>query len=286
MAKKNCGNKNCGPCSDDPIVVPATFSNDPEVCPEDSESCNELFDAGCICWPGPDICELDIKTGDRVDEVLQKILLTVSQISCQTPEDGADGEDGEDGADGLNGEINIVAVNTVPNGTPASVTDSNPDPRIADLTFDIPEGPEGPAGPGGTATSFDFSAADTYTDGAPNVIYDVGWSTATTNVSTDVFRYSFGDMHVLQGTLNFTGTYSGSLASDILLQIPGPTLNSAEGQRVIQWFTYNNVVDSTQVYLDNISGTNYLRFLINDNAIPTSSTTYNCRFYLLLLYNS
>lgn len=83
MAKKNCGNKNCGPCSDDAIIVPATFSNDPEVCPEDSETCSELFDADCVCWPGPDMCELDIRTGDRIPSILRKIVLSIRDISCQ-----------------------------------------------------------------------------------------------------------------------------------------------------------------------------------------------------------
>jgi hypothetical protein len=60
--------------------MPASFSNDPTVCPPDSESCTELFPAECVCWPGPDLTQFDIRTGDRMDEVLRKLVLTVSNL--------------------------------------------------------------------------------------------------------------------------------------------------------------------------------------------------------------
>ena len=83
MANCNkCKSNRCG-CGDSALGIPATFSNCPTVCPPDSEKCTEVFLAQCICWQGPDICELDIKTGDRLDEVLRKLILTISQVSCK-----------------------------------------------------------------------------------------------------------------------------------------------------------------------------------------------------------
>ena len=91
MANCNkCKSNRCG-CGDSALSIPATFSNCPTVCSPDSEKCTELFLAECICWPGPDICELDVKTGDRLDEIFRKVILTVSQISCKV---GLPGENG------------------------------------------------------------------------------------------------------------------------------------------------------------------------------------------------
>jgi hypothetical protein len=91
MANCNkCKSNRCG-CGDSALSVPATFSNCPTVCPPDSEKCTELVLAECVCWPGPDICELDVKTGDRLDEIFRKLILTVSQISCKV---GLPGETG------------------------------------------------------------------------------------------------------------------------------------------------------------------------------------------------
>jgi hypothetical protein len=36
----------------------------------------------CICYNGPDIVELDIKQGTRLDEVLQKLVLAVTNPGC------------------------------------------------------------------------------------------------------------------------------------------------------------------------------------------------------------
>jgi len=100
MSCHKCRKTKCG-CGDKPLSMPANFSNDPTVCPPDAEPCTEVFLAGCVCWPGPDICELDIKEGDRMDEVLRKLILTITQISCNVA--GEPGEDGQDGQNGING---------------------------------------------------------------------------------------------------------------------------------------------------------------------------------------
>tara|TARA_R110002126_G_scaffold158322_4_gene305723 strand:- start:13336 stop:13818 length:483 start_codon:yes stop_codon:yes gene_type:complete len=102
MSCKKCKKTKCG-CADKPYGIPTTFSNDPTVCPPDSEKCTEVFEAECICWPGPDICELDIKTGDRLDEVLEKLILTMSQVSCAAFEPGPQGDPGTNGLPGQAG---------------------------------------------------------------------------------------------------------------------------------------------------------------------------------------
>ena len=83
MACTKCKNNRCG-CADSALTIGPNFSNDPTVCPPDSETCVEVFDMACICWQGPDMCELDIKAGDRLDEVVQKLVLTLAQVSCNT----------------------------------------------------------------------------------------------------------------------------------------------------------------------------------------------------------
>jgi hypothetical protein len=102
MSCHKCKKTKCG-CADQPLFVPPTFSNDPTVCPEDSEKCTELFLAECVCWPGPDICELDIKTGDRIDEIMRKLILTMSQVSCAAFEPGPEGSPGTPGQPGQPG---------------------------------------------------------------------------------------------------------------------------------------------------------------------------------------
>lgn len=89
MAKCNkCKNDRCG-CSDSPLSIPANFSNDPTVCPPNSEQCTELFSMACICYDGDDIVELDIQRGDRLDEILQKLILAVRSPECAVFEDDA-----------------------------------------------------------------------------------------------------------------------------------------------------------------------------------------------------
>lgn len=81
MACNKCKNDRCG-CADGPLSVPTTFSNDPTVCPPDSEKCTELFDMACICYNGPDIVDMGIQAGDRLDEILQKLILAAVNPGC------------------------------------------------------------------------------------------------------------------------------------------------------------------------------------------------------------
>jgi len=84
MACTKCNTSNkCG-CKDVPFNMPLTYSNNPTVCPVDSEKCTEVFDMGCICYQGPDIVELNILQGSRLDEVLQKLILAITDPGCAT----------------------------------------------------------------------------------------------------------------------------------------------------------------------------------------------------------
>lgn len=78
----SCKNKNCGTCTDISIGVPNTFSNNPSECPTNSEPCTEVFETDCVCWTGPNICELNIKKGDRLTSILDKAILAIKTNSC------------------------------------------------------------------------------------------------------------------------------------------------------------------------------------------------------------
>jgi hypothetical protein len=81
MSCHKCKNTKCG-CADQPFTIPANFSNDPTVCPEDSEQCTEVFKLECLCYDGMDIVELDIKQGDRLDSILHKLILAITAPGC------------------------------------------------------------------------------------------------------------------------------------------------------------------------------------------------------------
>jgi len=58
-----------------------SFSNCPNPC-ESKETCVEVFDMHCICYQGEDIVEYDIKKGDRLDEIMQKLILALTNVGC------------------------------------------------------------------------------------------------------------------------------------------------------------------------------------------------------------
>lgn len=83
MSCTKCKNKKCG-CNDQALTINPNFSNDPTICPPNSEPCSEVFDMACICYGGDDIVEYDIKKGDRLNVVLQKLILAISSPTCAT----------------------------------------------------------------------------------------------------------------------------------------------------------------------------------------------------------
>lgn len=86
MSCNKCKSNKCQ-CHDQALTVGPNFSNDPTVCPPNSEPCTEVFSMECICYDGDDIAELDIKRGDRLAEVLQKLILAVRYPNCSVFED-------------------------------------------------------------------------------------------------------------------------------------------------------------------------------------------------------
>ena len=80
-SKCNKTNNLCG-CTDSAIQMPEGFANCPTPCEIDAETCTEVFDMHCVCYQGPGIVELDIQTGDRLDEVMQKLVLAITYPGC------------------------------------------------------------------------------------------------------------------------------------------------------------------------------------------------------------
>ncbi len=71
---------NCNPCTDCP-PIPAVLT--PCV---DSEPCEELMPLQCIQLTGDPIVEGDIKTGDRLRTVIEKLIIgQVSGLACISP---------------------------------------------------------------------------------------------------------------------------------------------------------------------------------------------------------
>ena len=78
---KSCNHSGkCG-CKDSALTIPPNYITDPAICP-DPEECSELFDMNCICYNGDPIVELDINPGDRMNELIQKLVLAITNPGC------------------------------------------------------------------------------------------------------------------------------------------------------------------------------------------------------------
>ena len=87
-SNSKCCNNNCNECSDSALTIPTNFSTDPVECPT-PESCTEVFNMECICYNGPDIVELDIQAGQRLNVVLNKLIMYMTNPGCATFADDA-----------------------------------------------------------------------------------------------------------------------------------------------------------------------------------------------------
>lgn len=85
MSCKKCNKDNCS--CEGPIHVPPTFNCVKECKPKDK--CVDLFPMQCVCYQGPDILELDIKSGDKLDEIIQKLILKDYNANCSNFEDSS-----------------------------------------------------------------------------------------------------------------------------------------------------------------------------------------------------
>jgi hypothetical protein len=66
------------------ISTPAVCTNSLPACPN-PDPCSETFNAACIVYMGDDIVDLDIKKGDRIDKVIQKLVLAITNPGCVLP---------------------------------------------------------------------------------------------------------------------------------------------------------------------------------------------------------
>jgi len=84
MSCKKCGsNKDkCG-CRDQALTTPVLPPCDPNapVCPV-KEPCPEIFDSKCITYQGDPIADYGINPGDRLEEIIQKLLLLTAGTGC------------------------------------------------------------------------------------------------------------------------------------------------------------------------------------------------------------
>lgn len=78
--KKDCG---CVKGFTTAIVCENTL---PE-CPN-PDPCSETFNAACIVYMGDEIVDLNIKQGDRLDIILQKLVLVATNPGCGLPNTG------------------------------------------------------------------------------------------------------------------------------------------------------------------------------------------------------
>lgn len=82
--KCNTCNKHKEECGCTKSLSTSDLCNTLPDCPN-PEKCPETFDAGCVVYMGDTIIDLDIKTGDRMDQVLQKLVLALTNPGCVLP---------------------------------------------------------------------------------------------------------------------------------------------------------------------------------------------------------
>lgn len=75
--KANC---DCG----GPIRVPTVYSNNPLNCPSPNP-CTTITSMECVCYTGPSIVDLGINTGDSLENVLQVLILAITNPDCIIP---------------------------------------------------------------------------------------------------------------------------------------------------------------------------------------------------------
>jgi microcystin-dependent protein len=83
MSCKNCNKckKNSCSCKDKGYMTATTCPPSNDVCPR-PEPCSEIFDTCCIVHNSDPIMELDIKEGDRLCDILQKIALCIKEAQA------------------------------------------------------------------------------------------------------------------------------------------------------------------------------------------------------------
>jgi hypothetical protein len=78
--KCKCDTKYCG-CADKAITVSPPCGQDTLYCPA-PEQCPETFSAGCVVYTGDTIIDLNIEKGERMDVIMQKLALWITNPNC------------------------------------------------------------------------------------------------------------------------------------------------------------------------------------------------------------
>lgn len=81
--KCKCDPADCG-CADTAIPVAAPCGQGTVDCPT-PEPCGETFSAECIVYTGDTIVDVDIKKGDRVDDIIQRLVQLIINPGCMNP---------------------------------------------------------------------------------------------------------------------------------------------------------------------------------------------------------
>ena len=80
----NCKDKlPCG-CNDHPVGTPPPCEQGTITCPN-PDPCAETFSAGCVVYTGDSIVDLGITRGDRMDVIVQRLALFLTNPSCVDP---------------------------------------------------------------------------------------------------------------------------------------------------------------------------------------------------------
>lgn len=86
-SKCKCEAKYCG-CADKAQPVAPPCGQGTSDCPI-PESCAEIFSAECIIYNGDNMPEYGIKKGDRLDDIVQRIILYQYNLNCIQPYTGS-----------------------------------------------------------------------------------------------------------------------------------------------------------------------------------------------------
>jgi hypothetical protein len=85
-SKCKCEAKYCG-CADRAQPVAPPCEQGTSDCPM-PESCAEIFSAECVIYNGDDMPEYGIKKGDRLDDIIQRMVLYQFNYACIQPYSG------------------------------------------------------------------------------------------------------------------------------------------------------------------------------------------------------
>jgi len=79
----NCKTKSCG-CKDVGLTTPTPCIHDTPECPNPNP-CSETFSDECVIHNGPGIVDLGINEGDSYAEILQLLVLNITNPVCNDP---------------------------------------------------------------------------------------------------------------------------------------------------------------------------------------------------------